>query len=116
MSAWAASSNRRGCSDVWRNSRLAVADDGDDLAFGVAAAAGRAGRDSAGDVVALDLSVGTGRGELVRFAIGVGGSRPAFVAGGEAAVDAVAVRFVGDDEHAVLGLRGAKLRHGKQSG
>jgi len=42
----------------------------------------------------------------MRLAIGVGRRRAALVAGGQAAVDAVAVAIIGDDEHAPLRLRG----------
>ena len=86
---------------------LARADDGDDVAGVAAAAAGAAGRDRAGDVIAVDLAVGRGRGELVRLAIGVGRRRAALVAGRQAAVDAIAVAVIGDDEHAPFRLRGA---------
>src|SRR5664279_4357745 len=59
------------------------------------------------DVVAVDLAVGRGRGELVRLAIGVGRRRAALVTGSQAAVDAIAVAVIGDDEHAPFRLRGA---------
>src|ERR1019366_7642006 len=95
------------CGPRCRGEDLARADDGDDVAGVAAAAAGAAGRDRAGDVIAVDLAVGRGRGELVRLAIGVGRRRAAFVARCEAAVDAIAVAVIGDDEHAPFRLRGA---------
>ena len=49
--------------------------------------------------------IARGGRELVRLAVGIGGGAAAVVAGREAAVDAVAVRVVGDDEHPPLALR-----------
>ena len=85
---------------------LTRADDGDDVAIAVFAPARTAGGNGAGDVVAVDLAVRHGRREFVALAIGVSGRRAALVARGEAAVDAVAVPVIGDDEHALLGLCG----------
>ena len=56
-----------------------------------------------GDVVGVDAPVGRGLDEIPRLAVGAGGMGAAFVAPGEALVDAVAVRPVGDDEHTAVG-------------
>ena len=85
----------------------ARADDGDQVvAFGALAAAGAAGRDRAGDLVAIDFAEGRGLGEFARLAIGIGGRRAAFGAGRQTPVDAVAVGVIGDDEYAPFRLRG----------
>ena len=53
-------------------------------------------------------------GELARLAVGGGDGRAAMGAGGEAAVDAVAVGVVGDDENVFFRLRGGGAeQHGK---
>ena len=53
-------------------------------------------------------------GELARLAIGGRGGGAAGRAGGEAAVDAVAVGIVGDDEDALFRLRGGGAeQHGE---
>ena len=57
----------------------------------------------AGDFVGIDAAIGGGLGKFARLAIGARGMRAAFVALGEALVDAIAVGLVGDDEDAAVG-------------
>ncbi len=67
----------------------------------------------AGDFIGIDAPVGRGLGEIPRLAIGAGGMGAAFFAPGEALVDAVAVRLIGDDEDAAVGRcnRGGTQEH-----
>ena len=68
----------------------------------------------AGDFVGIDAPIGRGLGEIPRLAIGAGGMGAAFLAPGEALVDAVAVGLVGDDENAAVGRcrrRGERRTH-----
>src|SRR5258708_20606461 len=65
------------------------------------------GRHGAGDLVLLDLAERACAHEGLRLAIGGRNRGAAWLAIGEAAVDAVAVRIVRDDEGAVLGGRDA---------
>ena len=58
--------------------------------------------------VLVDLAVGRGLGEFPRLAVGGGGGGAALCAGGQAAVDAVAVGVVGNDENAFFRLRGRR--------
>src|ERR1700688_865723 len=75
---------------------LSRADDGDEVvALGSLAAARAAGRNGAGDVIAIDFAVGRCLGEFARLANGVCRRRAALGARGQAAVDAVAVAIVG---------------------
>src|ERR1700736_6843151 len=55
------------------------------------------------DFIRIDAPVRRGLGKIPRLAIGPGGGGAACLALGEALVDAVAVRLVGDDEHAAVG-------------
>lgn len=102
-----------------RTERLTGADDGDEVVAGrTLAAAGTAGRDRAGDLVAVDFAEGRSLREFVGFAVGVRCRRAAFGAGSKAAVDAVAVGIVGDDEHLALCCRrtdGAKAKDGHKT-
>src|SRR5262245_64616344 len=84
--------------------RLPRALDGDELVT-AGRAVGR--RHAAGDFVVVELAERGGLGEVARLAIGSGDRDPAGRAGGEATVDAVAVRIVGDDESALFPLRGS---------
>src|SRR5262245_2588226 len=100
-------SSRATAHAVWRppppsDRVLAQAFDGDELVLGRGAGGGR---HAAADLVALDLAERRGAGEVVRLGIGGGHHDAASRAGGEAAVDAIAVRDVGDDECARFGLR-----------
>src|SRR5690242_21810069 len=89
--------------------KLARADDGDEfVALGAPAAAVRAVRDRARDLVALDLAERGGLDELLGLAIGGGHRGAALGAGLEATVDAVAVGIAGDNEHAPFRLRGSE--------
>ena len=63
------------------------------------------GMNRAGDFVGIDPAVGAGLGKIPRLAVGAGGVGAAFVAPGEAMVDAIAVGLVGDDEDAAVGQR-----------
>src|SRR5580693_2912473 len=66
----------------------------------------RAGRrDRAGNVVALDLTVRQCLGEFVGAAIGIRRGGAAYRAGGEAAIDAIAVAAIGDDKKTLPSLR-----------
>ena len=56
-----------------------------------------------GYFIRVDTPVGRGLGEIPRLAIGAGGVGAAFLALGEALVDAITVRLVGDDENAAVG-------------
>ena len=91
-----------------RNCASARALDGDEVvATAAVAGAGAAGRNRAGNVVAIDLAVGQSLREFVCAAIRIGGRLTAGRAGREAAIDAVAVAVVGDDENALLRMCGA---------
>ena len=82
----------------------------------VAAAAGGLGNRS-GDFVGVDAPVGRGLRKVPRLAVGPGGMRAAFFALGQALVDAITVRLVGDDENAALGgrrRRGEEERTGQK--
>src|SRR5262249_41586415 len=59
--------------------------------------------DGAGNFVGIDPAIGRGLGEIPRLAVAARDLRAAFLAPGEALVDAVAVRLVIDDEDAGLG-------------
>src|SRR5579871_1766340 len=99
-----------------RASELARALDGDEFVAGGAFAVAGAGRDRAGDVVAIDLAERQRLAELARAAIGGGDGRAALVAGGEATVDTVAISVVGNDEHALFReSRGRRHQRNKDS-
>src|SRR5258708_32232083 len=103
-------------SECLQISASARALDGDEL-LADAAAAGIVGhRNGSGDVVLVDLVERGGLGELARLAIGGRCGRSAMRAGGEAAVDAVAVGRVGDDEGARLGLGRRSAENGAKDG
>ena len=70
--------------------------------------------DRPGDLVAVDFAEGCRPGIVARLAIGGGDRHPATRAGRQAAVDAVAVGIVGDDEGALLGLRGRGENGGRE--
>ena len=98
---------------------------GDGNEFGAAGtptvAAGRS-RDGAGYFVRIDAAESGCLGEIPRLAKGPGGVRAAFLAVGEALIDAVAVGLIGDDEDPVVGPRrggsgkGSYNGQGNQSG
>src|ERR1700756_4182874 len=75
--------------------------DGDE-SIAAAAAAAAGGRDRARDVVAVDLAERRRLAELMRMAVGGRRRAAAALAGRQAAVDAVAVRIVGDDGDALF--------------
>src|SRR6185437_13425576 len=80
---------------------------GDEVVAAAAFARGAGvGRDGAGNVVAAHLAERIRLRESVRAAIGVGHRLAAGSTGGEARIDAIAVRLVGENEHALLGVRG----------
>src|SRR5262245_51076029 len=84
----------------------ALASDGDVfIAAGSAAEAGHMLGNRACNLVGIDAVVGNRLGEIALLAIGPRGMRAAFIAPGEALVDAIAVGLVGDDEHAGVGQR-----------
>src|SRR5436190_1861175 len=92
---------------------LARALDRDELIAAAAFAGTGVGRDRAGEFVFVDLAVGRDLDEFPRLAVGGCGGGAAPGAGGQAAVDAVAVGVVGDDEYAFFRLRG---RYAEQQG
>ena len=69
------------------------------------------------DFVRVDAPVRQRLGEIPRLAIGPGSMGAAFLALGEALVDPVAVRLVGDDEDAAIGRcnRGGRQEHTGQN-
>src|SRR5262245_7247007 len=81
---------------------------------------GEAGRDHTRNLVAIDLAEGSSVRELARLAIGGCYRGAAACAGGQAAVDAVAIGIVRDDEDTRFGLSGDVAiedgRKGKRSG
>src|ERR1700733_15289155 len=81
------------------------------------AGAGPACRNRAGNVVALDFAVGQGLPVFVCAAVGIRGSLAAGRAGREAAIDAVAVVVVGDNENALFRMSGtgAEQKNNPQS-
>src|SRR6476660_8765084 len=86
----------------------AGAHDGDEVvAMPGTAGARAAGRDRAGNVVAIDLAVGHSLPVFVGAAIGIRDSLAARRAGREAAVDAVAIAVIGDDENPLFRMSGA---------
>src|SRR5262249_31659487 len=93
----AAAASRRG-----RSAASAQALDGDKFVPG-GGAVGR--RHRAGDLLALDPAKRRGFRVVASLAIGGGNRRAAGRAGGETAVDAIAVGIVGNDEGALFGLR-----------
>lgn len=107
--------NQRGAVELTVKEALAPADDGDDRALSATAGRRIGVGNGAGDLVAADLAERIRLGVGVRLAVGVGGKRAAFFLIGEAAIDAVIVGVVGDDEHAPLGARcaGKAQHHGK---
>jgi len=85
---------------------LTLASNGDVfIATGMAAVSAGLGN-RAGYFVGVDAPVGSSLGEIPRLAIGMGGVGAAFLASGEALVDAVAVGLVRDDENATIGPGG----------
>src|SRR5580765_8095903 len=82
----------------------ARADDRDHIAVIVIATVRAATRSATRNVAVIDFVEGRGLRKSLRLAVGIGGGRAALFPGSEAAVDAVAVGVVGDDEHAPLGL------------
>ena len=70
--------------------------------MGAVARAGFAGRDRAGDVVAIDLAVGKRLPEFVRMAVGVRRGGAAGLTGCETAIDVIDVAVAGDDEDALF--------------
>ena len=82
---------------------LTLASNGDVfIATSVAAVFARLGN-RAGYFIGVNAAVGGSLGEIPRLAIGLGGMGAAFLALGEALVDAIAVRLVGNDENPTIG-------------
>src|SRR5262249_23406374 len=102
----AAAPSRRGCSAA-----SAQALDGDEFVAG-GGTVGR--RHGARDLLALDPAKRRGFRVVAGLAIGGRNRRPADRAGGETAVDAVAVGIVGNDEGALFGLRRSAENGGRQ--
>jgi hypothetical protein len=95
--------------------RSARALDGDEVVAGATFARARAaGRNGTGYVVAIDLAEGHGLREFVRVAVCIRRGLPAGCARCKAAIDAVTVGVIGDDEYPLFGLRGAGAeKHGR---
>src|SRR5579862_4054244 len=97
--------------------KSALADNRDEIVARRAAARARAaGRNGAGDVVAVDFAERQRLREIARLAVRIRHRRAARRAGGEAAVDAVAVGIVGDDEDALFRLCGSRAEEHQGSG
>ena len=85
---------------------LPLAGDGDVFAAAGMAALLIAGPGNrAGDLIGIDTAEGGRLGKIARLSIGPRGVHAAFVAHGEALVDAIAIRLIGDDEY--LCVRGS---------
>src|SRR6478735_2955818 len=84
-------------------SPLALAGNGDVFAAPGTRAFLAAARHRAGNFVGIDTAIGGGGSKFPRLAVGAGSIGAAFLAPGEALVDAVAVGLVGDDEDAAVG-------------
>src|SRR5437667_1410093 len=80
--------------------------DSDEFVAGTAAAGRVAAGHRSRDLIAVDLAEGGRLSEVARLAISVRDRSAAVRAGGETAVDAVAVGVVRNDEDALLGLGG----------
>src|SRR4051794_20739489 len=94
---------RQGVRSCCARGALALAGNGDVFAAtGMAAALVCLGN-RPGYFIRVDTPVGGGLGEIPRLAIGAGGVGAASLAHGEALVDAIAIRLVGDDENAAVG-------------
>src|SRR5262249_29972466 len=102
-----AAGSRRGCSAA-----SAQALDGDEFVAG-GGAVGR--RHRTGDLLALDPAKRRGFRVVAGLAIGGRNRRAAGRAGGETAVDAVAVGVVGNDEGALFGLRRSAENGGREN-
>jgi len=88
-----------------RRNGSALAGDGDVFVAADVLAAIAGPRNDAGNFVGVDAPIGRGLGKIPRLAIEPGRMGAAFIAAGEALVDAVPVRLVGDDEHAAVRRR-----------
>ena len=60
-------------------------------------------RDGSSHFIRINTPIGGGLEEFARLTIRPGGMRAAFFALSQALVDAVAIRLVGNDEHAAIG-------------
>ena len=95
--------------------KLARALDGDEV-VAIGAVAGRVGGNGAGNVVAVDLAVRQRVREFAPAAVGVRDRRAARRARGEAAIDAIAVGIVGDDEEALFRMSGSSTKEHSSDG
>src|SRR5581483_5033121 len=96
---------------------LAGALDGDVIvATAVLAGALAAGRDGAGDVVAVDGVKRLRPGKVARLAISVGNRLATGGAGGQTPVNAIAVAIAGDDEEPLLGVSCVGRAHQNRGG
>jgi len=87
-----------------RQAASALADNGDVLiATGMVASVASGLGNRSRDFVRVDTAVGRSLGEIPRLTVGPGGMRAAFFSLGEALVDAITVRLVGDDENPTVG-------------
>src|SRR4051812_44004814 len=83
--------------------RSTLAGNGDVFAAaGVVAVVARLSRDRTGDFIGVYTPIGRRLGEVPRLAVGARGGGAALLALGQALVDAVAVRLVGNDEDAAI--------------
>ncbi len=94
---------------MWRETRpfdLSLAGNRDVLAAaGMGAAFPGRRRNRAGDLRRVDPMIRRGLCEIPRLAIGAGGVRATPVAVGQALIDAIAIRLVGDDERPAVRKR-----------
>jgi len=103
---------REGCNSLRNRAVSALAGDGHVfVTAGVAAFLTACLRNRAGDFIGINAAEGGRLREIARLAIGPRRGRAAFVAFGEALVDAIAVRFVGDDEYFCIGGRRRRSEH-----
>src|SRR5437588_9114587 len=95
----------RMCNGGGRHLWSACALDGDERLANPTPTGGVRSRNGARDFLTIDPAERRRMAEVARFAIGGSDRHAAAVAGRQAAIDAVAIGIIGDDENALLGLR-----------
>jgi hypothetical protein len=92
---------------------LALAGDGDIfVTAGMAAVVAGLGNRT-GYFIGVDTPIGGSLREIPRLAVGLGGVGAAFLAPGEALIDAVTIRLIGNDEDATVGPRCRPSQNGQ---
>ena len=66
-----------------------------------------------GYFIGVDAPIGGSLREIPRLAVGLGGVGAAFLAFGEALIDAVTIRLIGNDEDATIGPRRRPSQNGQ---